>query len=136
MGDDNNDMDLIDPDYNHYDHYDVNFASHTLDNFTKNAKLNNNSLNILHHNSRSIMREGRLSEYEMFFKTIDNPFKILVFTETWLTKHNEDLCKFQGYSSVHLLRPIDQSIDFKERGAESPYLCTTTYSLIIELILI
>ncbi len=70
----------------------------------------------MHHNSRSIMRDGRLSEYEFFFKTISNPFKILVFTETWLTINKSDMCKFQGYSLIHLLRPIGQNLDFKERG--------------------
>ena len=62
------------------------------------------------------MKEGRLSEYELFFKAIENPFKILVFTETWLTKCKIDVYKFQDYSTVHLLRPIDQHIDFKVRG--------------------
>ena len=116
MSDDNNIMDLIDPDYYHYDQYSVNFTSHTLDNFASDSNLNNDCLNIFHHNSRSLMKENRLSEYDLFFKTINNPFKILVFTETWLTKNNADLCKFHEYSSVHLLRPIDQSIDFKEKG--------------------
>ena len=62
------------------------------------------------------MREGKLSEYEMFFKATNNPFKIIVCTETWLTKCKIDLCKFQNFSSVHLLRPSDQHIDFKVRG--------------------
>ena len=52
----------------------------------------------------------------MLFKTIKNPFKILIFTETWLTNDNVDMCKFQGYSAVHLLRPIEQLFDFKEKG--------------------
>ena len=116
MEDDIDAMDLIDPDNNHFNQYEVNFTSHTTDNFARNSNLDKHSLNILHHNARSIMREGRLSEYEIFFKIIDNPFKILVFTETWLTKCKADLCKFSVYSSVHLLRPIDQHIDFKEKG--------------------
>ena len=62
------------------------------------------------------MHDGRISEYELFFKAIENPFKILVFTETWLTESKLDLCKFQDYSSIHLLRPVDQHIDFKKRG--------------------
>ena len=109
-------MDLIDPDNNHFNQYDVNFTSHTVDSFSRNLNMNNNSLNIMHHNSRSIMKDCRLSEYELFFKSINNPFKILVFTETWLTKCKADMCEFQDYSSVHLLRPVDQNIDFKERG--------------------
>ena len=94
MSDDNNVMNLIDPDYHHYDQYSVNFTSHTLANFASDSNLNNDCLNIFHHNSRSLMKENRLSEYDLFFKTINNPFKILVFTETWLTKNNADLCKF------------------------------------------
>lgn len=116
MQDDNDVMDHIDPDNNHFNKYTVNFNSYSIDTFTQNSNVNLNSLNILHHNSRSIMREGKLSEYEIFFKSINNPFKILVFTETWLTRDKLDLCKFQGFSPVHLIRPIDQHINFKERG--------------------
>ena len=116
MEDNMNAMDLIDPDQNHYNDFKVNFSAHSIENFTRNANLNTNSLNILHHNSRSIMRDGRLSEYDLFFKSIENPFKILIFTETWLTESKMDTCKFQGYSPVHLLRPADQHIDFKEKG--------------------
>ena len=109
-------MDLIDPDNNHFNNYTVNFTSHSMDSFARNSNMNNSSLNIMHHNSRSIMHDGRLSEYETFFKAINNPFKILIFTETWLTECKTDLCNFQGFSSIHLLRPVDQHIDFKERG--------------------
>ena len=109
-------MDLIDPDDNHYSQFNTDFISHTVDSFASNSNLNTHSLNILHHNARSIMRKGKLSEYEMLFKTIKNPFKILIFTETWLTKDNADMCKFQGYSAVHLLRPVEQLFDFKEKG--------------------
>ena len=109
-------MGLIDPDNNHFDNYAVNFTSHSIDSFARNSNINTNSLNIIHHNSRSIMHDGRLSEYETFFKAINNPFKILVFTETWLKEDKKDLCKFHGFSSVHLLRPIDHHIDFKKRG--------------------
>ena len=109
-------MDLIDPDNNHYDQFSVNFSTYTMDNFTRNANLNTHSLNILHHNSRSLMKEGKLNEYELFFKAINNPFKILIFTESWLTDCKINMCKLQDYSAVHLIRPTDQHIDFKERG--------------------
>ena len=52
----------------------------------------------------------------MLFKAINNPFKILIFTETWLTKDKEDMCKFQGFSPIHLLRPTALNTDFKVRG--------------------
>ena len=116
MEDENNAMDLIDPDNNHFNNYTVNFTPHTIDSFIRNSNINTNSLNIVHHNSRSIMHDGRLSEYETFFEAINNPFKILVFTETWLKANKVDQCKFQGYSAIHLLRPPDQHIDFKKKG--------------------
>ena len=55
-------------------------------------------------------------EYEVFFKSINNPFGILIFTETWLTKDNKDNYKIKGYTAIHLLRPCDQHFNFKERG--------------------
>ena len=55
-------MDLIDPDNNHYNQYTVNFTSHSVDSFTRDTNLNNNSLNIFHNNARSIMKDGKLSE--------------------------------------------------------------------------
>ena len=116
MEDDIDAMDLIDPDNNHYNQYTVNFTSHSVDSFTRDTNLNNNSLNIFHNNARSIMKDGKLNEYEMLFKALNNPFKILIFTETWLTKDKEDMCKFQGFSPIHLLRPTDLNTDFKVRG--------------------
>ena len=62
------------------------------------------------------MRPEKLDEYELFFNSINNPFSILVFTETWLTKDKIDMCRLQGFSPIHLLRPQDENIDFKERG--------------------
>ena len=65
--DDNDVMGLIDPDNNHFNNYAVNFTSHSIDSMARNSNINTNSLNIMHHNSRSIMHNGRLSEYETFF---------------------------------------------------------------------
>ena len=42
------------------------------------------------------MKEGRIDEYNILFNAIGNPFHIMVFTETWLTERNKDLCKFPG----------------------------------------
>ena len=47
---------------------------------------------------------------------IGNPFHILVFTETWLTDKNKDLCQFEGYVLLHLQGPTDNQYDFKTRG--------------------
>ena len=90
-------MDLIDPDNNHYNQYTVNFSSHTVDSFTRDSNLNNNALNIFHNNARSIMKDGKLSEYEMFFKAINNPFKILIFTETWLPNVSKTCANFRVF---------------------------------------
>ena len=68
--DDNDIMGLIDPDNNHFNNYAVNFTSHSIDSFVRNSNINNNSLNIMHHNSRSIMHDGRLGEYETFLKLL------------------------------------------------------------------
>ena len=62
------------------------------------------------------MSKGKMENYETFFKAIDNPFGILIFTETWLTNDKKDSCRFTGFSAIHLLRPHDQTFDFLERG--------------------
>ena len=62
------------------------------------------------------MKEGKLDEYNILFKSIDNPFNIMIFTETWLTEINKDLCNFEGYTPLHLLRPIDRHFDLKTKG--------------------
>ena len=62
----------------------VNFGSYTLDSFHSTVIDTKNSLNIFHHNSRSILTEGSLDQYSIMFKSINNPFHIIAFTETWL----------------------------------------------------
>ena len=113
---DDDDIDPLDPDYNHFNNNVVNFTTHTIETFVKNSNLDPNSLNILHHNSRSLMSRGKQENYDVFFKSINNPFGILKFTETWLTNDTRDAYKIKGYTAIHLLRPHDQIFDFKERG--------------------
>ena len=62
------------------------------------------------------MKDGRIDEYNILFKAIDNPFNVMIFTETWLTEDNKDLCNFEGYTPLHLLRPIDKQFDLKTKG--------------------
>ena len=57
-----------------------------------------------------------MDEYDTLFKAINNPFHILVFTETWLKEENKHLCNFNGYTPEHILRPTDGQFDFKIRG--------------------
>ena len=73
-------------------------------------------MNIFHNNAHSIMKEGRIDEYNILFKSINNPFNIMIFTETWLTENNKHLCNFEGYTPLHLLRPIDRHFDLKTKG--------------------
>ena len=116
LGDNIINIDNIDPDINHYNDNIDNFKPYSIDSFIQNAKLSNNSLNIFHNNARSIMKEGRIEEYDALFKAISNPFHFMVFTETWLTENNKDLCQFDGYTPLHLLRPIDEQFDHKSHG--------------------
>ena len=62
------------------------------------------------------MKIGRLDEYHLYLHSLKNPFDILIFTETWLTQDKIDHCKFDDYHPIHLIRPIDNHVDFKERG--------------------
>ena len=62
------------------------------------------------------MKDGRIDEYNILFKAIDNPFNVMIFTETWLTEDNKHLCNFEGYAPLHLLRPIDKQFDLKTKG--------------------
>ena len=109
-------IDDIDPDINHYNDSINNFKEYSIDTFNTDKSIKSSSLNLFHNNARSLMRDGRIDEYNILFKAIDNPFNILVFTETWLTVDNEQLCNFEGYKPLHLLRTIDDQFDLKTKG--------------------
>ena len=72
--------------------------------------------NLWHHNSRSILKEGRIDEYDMLFETINNPFHIMAFSETWLKIDNVDRVSFQDYDHVYNIRPLNGGIDEREAG--------------------
>ena len=57
-----------------------------------------------------------MDEYDLFFISLKDPFDILIFTETWLNSDNANNCKFEGYKPIHLLRPVDNHVDFKNIG--------------------
>ena len=105
----------IDPDSNHFDTNKINFKAYEVDEFTK-CIFQKDDLNIFHHNARSLMKEGRMDEYEVLFGPNGNPFQVMLFTETWLTNNSIDNCSFSGYESIHLLRPVDNNFDFKNKG--------------------
>ena len=52
----------------------------------------------------------------MLFSTLKFSFDILIFTETWITEDKVNLCHFDEYTPIHLIRPISDNIDFKNKG--------------------
>ena len=110
-----NDLDLIDPDINHFEP-NINFQIHSTTTFHNKQDIEPSSLALIHHNARSLMADSRIDEYETLFKTLKHPFDVLVFTETWLTPDKVDQCNVEGFNHVNLLRPVSEDIDFKERG--------------------
>ena len=110
-----NDLDIIDPDINHFEP-NINFQIHSSTTFSNKQDIDPSSLALIHHNARSLMADSRIDEYETLFKTLKHPFDVLVFTETWLTPEKVDQCNVEGFNHVHLLRPVSEDIDFKERG--------------------
>ena len=107
-------LDDADPDLNHYDDYVVNFMSYDIDSLKNNIKLDN-GFNVLHHNSRSLLAEGRLTDYGILLESIDNPFHILGLTETWLKPNNANNVEIEGFEYIHSIRPTD-SVSDKESG--------------------
>ena len=94
----------IDPDLNHYTDYSVNFNSYDLDSLRNNLNINN-GFNILHHNTRSLLAEGRLDEYNFILNMLNNPFHILAFSETWLKSDNANNILIEGFEHVFIVRP-------------------------------
>ena len=71
---DRNLLDSIDPDINHFIDNEVNFSEYSMVDFYKSNINNDKSLNIMHNNSRSLLKEGRMDEYNILLDYIKNPF--------------------------------------------------------------
>ena len=97
-------LDIVDPDNNNFMDNFINFGSYTLNTFHSAGINTTDSLNIFHHNSRSILTEGRLDEYDITLNDLNNPFHIMAFTETWLKPNNVHTAEFVGYEHFYLLR--------------------------------
>ena len=108
-------IESADPDLNHYNDTMVNFKSYTPETF-RGCIESKGALNILHQNVRSILKEGRKDEIDIMLNTINNPFHILAYTETWLKPENVGLVNFSEYEHVSNIRPTDQFFDMKEMG--------------------
>ena len=57
-----------------------------------------------------------MDEYEILLNSINYPFHIMAFSETWLRNDNVDRVCFQDYEHVHSIRPLNNDIDDKEAG--------------------
>ena len=80
-GDHRLNINSIDPDINHYNNSINNFKEYSIDTFNLENKFNKNSLNLFHNNAHSNMIEGKMNEYNILFKAINNPFNVMVFSE-------------------------------------------------------
>ena len=109
-------LDSVDPDSNHFMDNTVDFCKYSMEDFYKCNIDKAKSFNIMHNNSRSLLKEGRIDEYNILLDYIKNPFHILAFTETWLKPDNVDIVNFEGYDGSHVIRPTDDQFDFKEKG--------------------
>ena len=108
-------LDNADPDLNHYNDFDVNFMAYDIDRLKGNISISD-GFNLWHHNARSILKEGKLDEYELLLESINNPFHIMAFSETWLKTSNCDRASFQDFDHIYNIRPLNGEIDDKEGG--------------------
>ena len=97
-------LEILDPDNNYFSDNHMNFSSYDIDTFKSSGITKNGSLNIMHHNSRSILTEGRMEEYNILLDAINNPFHVIGFTETWLKHSNTNCVSFNGYTATHSVR--------------------------------
>ena len=79
MDDNVNILSDIDPDINHSVERVVDFQKYSIDSFVRTFEILDNALSLFHHNSRSILKEGRIDEHDYFFKAISYPFHVLTF---------------------------------------------------------
>ena len=93
----NNRLEEIDPDRNHFENDYINSNVYSIESF-------------------SIMKPGKFDMYNAFFDSLKIPFDIIIFTETWLTENKKTLCEIDGYVPKHLIRPKGDGIDFKDKG--------------------
>ena len=68
---------------------------------------------MFHHNARSIISEGRLDEYSVIFDSLNDPFSVLGFSETWLKDENVSNIQIMGYEHIYNIRP---SVDHNFRN--------------------
>ena len=55
-------VESLDPDNNYFSENSTNFNSYNVETFKSNGISKKGSLNIMHHNSRSILKVGRIDD--------------------------------------------------------------------------
>ena len=95
--------------------------SYDLDSLKDNINITD-GFNLLHHNSRSLLAEGRLPDYGVLLESINNPFHIIGLSETWLNLENTDDAVIEGFDHIYVVRPTDCSINNKETGGGLSFL--------------
>ena len=109
-------LDIADPDINHFGETVIDFSTYTIEEL-KNVNISGiGNLNIIHHNCRSLLTEGKTENYDLIFDAMNNPFHILGFTETWLNVENHSDAHFDDFEHVYNLRNVDGHFDMKDRG--------------------
>ena len=68
----------IDPDINHSVERVVDFQKYSIDYFVRTFEILDNALSLFHHNSRSILKEGRIDEYDYFLRLLVIHFMFLL----------------------------------------------------------
>ena len=100
-------LDTIDPDTNHYIDNIIDFDTYTETSLCGKLETNG-AFNVLHHNVRSLLSEGKKEEIDIMLNNINNPFHALTFTETWLNKDNCNMIEFRDYEHLSNIRPNNQ----------------------------
>ena len=89
--------------------------SYDIDSLKNNIHITD-GFNLLHHNTRSLLTEGRMIDYGVLLDSINNPFHIIGFSETWLNQDNVNDAEIEGFEHIYLVRPTDGINSDKESG--------------------
>ena len=103
----------IDPDIHYFNDTElssINFKSYTIDKFKEEHPNQPGSLNIMHHNCRSLLSENKLDNYEYFLDMLGDPFDVIGFTETWIDESNVSIDIFNNYKYKHLYQIRQQNL--------------------------
>ena len=78
--------------------------SYDIDSLKNNINIDD-GFNLLHHNTLSLLTEGRMVDYGVLLDSINNPFHILGLSETWLKLENVNNAEIEGYEHIYSIRP-------------------------------